>query len=120
MKKIKIKVTLMTNDIKDEYTTIANYDDEKSIISYQEKKDIVTNVELNLKNKELIRENKDFIMKYKFKLNEETTNQIYLKELEKYIDVKLKTKNYNYNNNKLEIEYILIDSNENVYYKIEY
>lgn len=120
MKKKKLKVTMITSDTKDEYTTIASYNEEENILMYQEKKDIVTDVEIDLNKRKLIRNNKNLIMKYEFKINGITTNQIYLKDIDKYIDIKIETKKYNCDNNKLEIEYILIDSNDLVYFKIEY
>lgn len=120
MTKIKLKITLITQNNKSEYTTIGNYDEEKEELSYQEKTSIVTDVNLNLKNKVLTRDNKDLTMVYHFILNEETNNQIYLKDIDKIVDIIIKTTIYIYNENKIEIEYILIDSNEKVYYKIEY
>lgn len=120
MEKKKLKITIITNDSKSEYNTLGNYDKEKEILSYQEKLDLITNVLVKKKEKEIIRDNKDFNMKCYFDINKETTNTIYLKELDSTIDIKIKTVNYNYDNNKLEIEYILMDSKDKVYYKIEY
>lgn len=120
MEKKKSKITMITKELHDEYTTITNYDELNQTLTYQEKKEIVTNVKIDLKKHKLTRDNKDLNMEYLFKLNDMTTNQVYLKELDKYIDIKIKTEKYNYDNNKLEIEYILIDSNEHVYFKIEY
>lgn len=120
MEKKKIKVTIITNDIKTEYTTLGNYDRKKEMLSYQENLDTATNVVINLTAKELIRDNKDFTIKFYFDVEKETINTIYVKELKNNIAINLKTTNYNYDNNKLEIEYIIIDSNDKVYYKIEY
>jgi len=120
MEKRKVKVTIISEETKQEYTTIGNYDEEKEILTYQEKQDIVTDVVLYLKENILIRNNKDLNMKYLFLLNKETTNTIYLKELDKNIDIKIKITKYNYDNNNLEIEYILIDSGDKLNYKIKY
>ena len=120
MKKMKLKITMITQNQKIEYITIGNYDSEKKELSYQEKQEIVTDVKLNLEKHKLIRDNKDFTMTYQFDLNKETINTIYLKELGKTIDIQIKTKKYYYDNNKIEIEYILIDSNDKIYYEVEY
>lgn len=120
MEKRKVKITIISEESKQEYTTIGSYDKEKEILTYQEKQDIVTDVEVNIKEKMLIRDNKDLNMKYLFALNKETTNKIYLKELDKNLDIKIKTTKYNYDNKKIEIEYILIDSGDIVNYQVEY
>ena len=120
MKKMKLKITMITQNQKTEYITIGNYDSEKKELSYQEKQEVVTDVKLNLEEHKLIRDNKDFTMTYQFDLNKETINTIYLKELGKTIDIQIKTKKYYYDNNKIEIEYILIDSNDKIYYEVEY
>lgn len=120
MKKMKLKITMITQNQKIEYITIGNYDSDKKELSYQEKQEIVTDVKLNLEKHKLIRDNKDFTMEYQFEVNNKTINTIYLKELGKTIDIQIKTEKYYYDNNKIEIEYILIDSNEKIYYEVEY
>ena len=120
MKKMKLKITMITQNEKIEYITIGNYDSDKKELSYQEKQEIVTDVKLNLEKHKLIRDNKDFTMEYQFEVNNKTINTIYLKELGKTIDIQIKTEKYYYDNNKIEIEYILIDSNDKIYYEVEY
>lgn len=120
MKKIKLKITMITQNQKTEYITIGNYDSEKQELTYQEKQEVVTDVKINLKEHKLIRDNKDLTMIYQFDEKKKTINTIYLKDLEKYIDIQIKTKKYYYDNNKIEIEYILIDSNDKIYYEVEY
>lgn len=120
MKKMKLKITMITQNQKIEYITIGNYDSDKKELSYQEKQEIVTDVKLNLEKHKLIRDNKDFTMEYQFEVNNKTINTIYLKELGKTIDIQIKTEKYYYDNNKIEIEYILIDSNDKIYYEVEY
>ena len=120
MKKMKLKITMITQNQKIEYITIGNYDSEKKELSYQEKQEVVTDVKLNLEKHKLIRDNKDFTMTYQFDLNKKTINTIYLKELDKTVDIQIKTEKYYYDNNKIEIEYILIDSDDKIYYQVEY
>lgn len=120
MKKMKLKITMITQNQKIEYITIGNYDSDKKELSYQEKQEIVTDIKLNLEKHKLIRDNKDFTMEYQFEVNNKTINTIYLKELGKTIDIQIKTEKYYYDNNKIEIEYILIDSNDKIYYEVEY
>ena len=120
MKKMKLKITMITQNQKIEYITIGNYDSDKKELSYQEKQEMVTDVKLNLEKHKLIRDNKDFTMEYQFEVNNKTINTIYLKELGKTIDIQIKTEKYYYDNNKIEIEYIIIDSNDKIYYEVEY
>ena len=62
MKKMKLKITMITQNQKIEYITIGNYDSDKKELSYQEKQEMVTDVKLNLEKHKLIRDNKDFTM----------------------------------------------------------
>ena len=59
-------------------------------------------VEYDLKNNILSRSSSAFDMSYKFKVNEETNNEIYIKDIDKTIDIKYKLVDY-YN----EIRYII-------------
>ena len=120
MKKTKFNIILITNQEKEEYNLLGEYDTEKEIITYKESKELLTDVTIDLKNKTLIRENKDYYLKYKFLKNEETENEIKLKELNQSIILNIKTNKFKKENNKLEIEYIIIDSCEKINYQIKF
>jgi len=120
MKKRKINIILITSDKKEEYKLLGEYNPEKNIISYQESGDLLTEVVLDLNQNILIRENKDYYLQYKFIENEETENEMKLKDLNQSIKLKIKTEKFNVTNNKIEIIYTLLDSNETINYQINY
>lgn len=120
MKKRKINIILITSDKKEEYKLLGEYNSEKNIISYQESGDLLTEVVLDLNQNILIRENKDYYLQYKFIENEETENEMKLKDLNQSIKLKIKTEKFNVTNNKIEIIYTLLDSNETINYQIQY
>jgi hypothetical protein len=120
MKKRKLNITLITNNEKEEYSLLGSYDLEKEIILYQESKSLLTEVELNLKEKTLIRKNKDYELKYLLLEKEETENEIKLKDLNQSVILKIKTEKFQVTNNKIEIIYTILDSNEKINYKIEF
>ena len=91
MKKRKLMITLITNDTKEEYNLLGEYDEERKIITYRESKSLLTEVKLDLKKKTLIRNNNDYYLEYKFIENEETENKIKLKDLNQSIFLKIKT-----------------------------
>jgi len=118
MKKRKFNIILITDDNKKEYNLLGEYDKEKNIIYYNESGNLITNMIIDLNNKILTRENKDYLIKYKLIEKKETTNEIIIKDLDKTIELKIKTEKFEITENKIEIEYILLDSNEKVTYII--
>lgn len=120
MKKRKLIITLITNEMQEEYNLLGEYDKENEIITYSESNSLLTEVKLNLKDKVLTRENKDYYLKYKFIENEETENEIKVKELNQSIFLKIKTDKFKVEENKVEIIYTIVDSDEQVIYKIEF
>lgn len=120
MKKRKLNITLITNGIHDEYNLLGEYDEVNKIITYNESNELLTEVKLNLKDKILTRENKDYYLEYKFIENEETENEIKLKELNQSISLKIKTSKFDINDNQLEIIYTILDSKEKVTYIVKF
>ena len=115
----KIKVTLITNTTKEEYNLLGKYDLSKKIITYNENKQLQTKVILDLNSRSLTRDNKDLKVDLLFDENGETSNELFIKELNKYLTVKIKTESYNLTENSIEIVYIILDSNDKITYKIE-
>ena len=116
----KIKVTLITNTTKEEYNLLGKYDLSKNIITYNENKQLQTKVILDLNSRSLTRDNKDLKVDLLFAENVETTNELFIKELNKYLTIKIKTEYYNLTENSIEIVYIILDSNDKITYKIEF
>jgi len=120
MKKRKLTITLITNEIQEEYNLLGEYDEEKEVLIYNESKELITEVKLDLKERVLERKNKDYYLKYKFIENEETENEIELKDLNQSIFLKIKTDRFEIIENKLEIIYTILDSNEKVKYIVKF
>ena len=120
MKKRKLNITLITNETTDEYNLLGEYDEISKIITYNESNELLTEVKLNLKDKILTRENKDYYLEYKFIENEETENEINLKELNQILTMRIKTDKFEIEENKVEITYTILDSNEKVTYIVKF
>lgn len=120
MKKRKLMITLITNDTKDEYNLLGEYDKEKGIIYYNESKSLLTEVKLDLKEKTLIRDNKDYYLEYRFIENKETENEIKLKDLNQTLMIKIRTESFKLTENEIEIVYKIIDSDEKISYKVKF
>lgn len=101
MKK-KAKISLITKEDKIIYNVEIEIKNDK--ISYKENNDKLTNVLYDIKNKILIREDKDIYMEYNFNINKAN---VYIKDLKKEVNLLLKTKNIITNNKKINIEYLL-------------
>ena len=120
MKKRKINIVLITNQEKEEYNLLGEYDSEKEIIIYNEHKQLLTEVKLDLKNNILIRDNRDYYLEYKLIENEETENEIKLKDLNQSIFLKIKTNEFKIEKDKIQITYTILDSNEKVTYIVKF
>lgn len=112
MEKKKYRIILKSNE--ENYDFIVIGTKENNIITYSEKFNIVTNVEFNITNLILNRDNKDLIMNFDF-YNKKGT--IYIKELSKELNVIIEIKNIEKSNNKILIEYKI--DNDNFIYSIE-
>lgn len=120
MKKRKLNIILITSGTPDEYNLLGEYDEINKVITYSESTDLLTEVKLNLKDKILTRENKDYYLEYKFIENEETENEINLKELNQILYLRIKTDRFKIEENKVEITYTILDSNEKVTYIVKF
>lgn len=120
MEKKKLLISLITNNSKEEYNLLGNYDSENKIIYYNENREIQTSMQIDLKNKILIRENKDIYIKYNFIDKKETSAIIRLKESNYETQVTIKTKKIVITDNKMSVVYKILDSNEIVNYEIEF
>lgn len=118
MPKRKFNITLITDDIRKEYNLLGEYDKASNIISYIETVPLITSMTIDLNNKILIRENKDYLIKYKLLENQETNNKIKIKELNKILELRVKTEKFEITKDRIEIKYIVLDSNEKVTYII--
>lgn len=118
MEKIKLNIKLKNNDIQEETSLIAILDENK--IKYTDNQNIVSEMELDLVNDILIRNNKDYTITYKFILNEITTNKVLVKELNKELDIKIKTYELLKDNNNYKVKYEILDSNEIIEYELKY
>ena len=120
MKKTKLNITVITDHGKDEYNLLGEYDEEKQRIHYQESRDLLTDVILDLKNKILIRDNKDYNLNYQFLEEVITETRMNWKELNQSIILKIKTQKFKIMNTKIEIIYTILDSDETIQYIIKF
>ena len=120
MKKRKISITLITDDSKEEYNLLGEYDKENEIITYRENTNLVTRVKLDLKEKILTRENKDYSLKYHLVENKVTENEIEIKELNQKIILKIKTNKFEITENQVTVIYTILDSKEEIKYQIKF
>lgn len=77
-------------------------------------------VEFDLKNNTLSRSSSAFDMTYKFILNKETTNTIYIKDIDKTVDIKIITLDLTIGDKIIDIKYKLVDDDNEIRYIINY
>ncbi len=113
MPKIKIKVTI-SNNITNSYEVMAIKTD--NTIKYQEPDK--TKIAYEYDNQKLIRENEEIKLEMYFK---ESRGVILYKPINMELDLDIKTINITRNNNDIEIEYQVVNSEEqqNFIYRIE-
>ena len=113
MSKESIKVTIKNSENNSSFKTNAIIQD--NIIKYKEDNNTV--VKFNYDTNELTRENSELRMNYLFSNENPTTGTIFIKDLNKELELEIKTKKIQRKNNDIEIEF-LVEENDFLY-KIE-
>ena len=116
--KIRIKNTLKNYNEKTEDLIETFAIRNKGKISYQNDNTIY---KLLLSDKKilLIRETEEFIHKFVFDLDNITKSEYYIKELNTSIDISIKTTKLNISENRIEIDYEIIDNNNQYSYILD-
>ena len=116
--KIRIKNKLKNNTEKTEDLIETFAIKSKDKISYYSDS---TTYKLLLLDKKviLIRETDEFIHNFVFELDNITKSEYYIKELNTSIDILIKTTKLNINNNRIEIDYEIIDNNNQYSYILD-
>ena len=118
MPKVNAKITLHNAEDNFEYVVPAIYHEDEKVIIYNEHDDQKTLVKFNYITKELIRENDSLLMHYTFNKEKNSEGTIYVKGMEKNLNVTIKTtKLVRWEDNNIEIEYQI--ENDKFNYKIE-
>lgn len=113
MSKESIKVTIKNSENNSSFETNAII--QENIIKYKE--DNNTIVKFNYDTNELTRENSELRMNYLFSNENPTTGTIFIKDLNKELELEIKTKRVQIKNSDIEIEF-LVEENDFLY-KIE-
>lgn len=117
MQRLKILVTIKSNNQNTIYQTEATYDQEKKYLYYLEKDLDKTAVIYDYKENILKRDNPKIYQELKFIPQKNTTNKMLLKDLDKYIDIEILTIKIINNYPEVTVYYLLND--EKYLYKIE-
>lgn len=106
MPKCKIRVSILSEEEKNIEEVEAILDEEN--LKYKEEKGSI--VVFNLKENKLVRDNKEFKMKYFFDEKQETDGIIEMKEMLKEIPIKIKTKKIERKDKDIKIDYYIEDN----------
>ncbi len=117
MQRLKILVTIKSNNQSMIYQTEATYDQEKNYLYYLEKDSDKTAVIYDYKKNILKRDNLKIYQEFKFISRKITINKMLLKDLDKYIDIEISTTKIINNYPELTVYYSL--NEEKYLYKIE-
>lgn len=120
MKKKKLTIHLITSTTQEQYNILGEYDKENGKIIYQESKNLLTDVVLDLNNKILTRKNKDYCLNYHLLEDKVTENEVIINDLQKSLYLNIKTNKFEITDNKVEIKYSILDSNEKIHYIVEF
>ena len=106
MSKLDVLISVKSNDSNQEYKTTAILTEE--IIKYKSEDN--TTEMFDYTNNNLTRENSELRMDYVFDLNKETKGTIFVKDLNRNLDVNIKTNKIERNKNDIEIEFVVEDN----------
>lgn len=112
---MEIITKLINNN--DTYNNVCNGTLEDNLLKYNENG---IDVIFDLENNKLYRESDGFKMEYEFIEGIETVNSIFIKDIEKYIDIRIITNILNKSHGFIDIEYQLIDDGSIIRYTVNY
>jgi len=116
MKKEKFHISISNTSSIDEYNTLGQYD--SNTLEFYENDKLRSKINIDLKNNKLIKENIDYKIEMEFNKEKETECSIYLKKEDKLLKLRVITLEFSFKDNNVYINYNIIDSNENVTYKV--
>lgn len=103
----KYNVSILNNDLNDEYKVTVQNNVDKKTLFYKEKDG--TNTSFDYQNNILKRDNNEMNLEFKFIKKEKTMNYIFIKDLGKNLDVEIFTKEIENTSNKIQIIYEMND-----------
>ncbi len=113
MPKLDVLISVKSNDSNLEYKTAAILTED--IIKYKSEDN--TTEMFDYTNNKLTRENSELRMNYIFDLNKETKGTVFVKDLNRELEVNVKTNKIERNKNDIEIEFVVEDNT--IKYRIE-
>ena len=113
MPKLDVLISVKSNDSNLEYKTTAILTED--IIKYKSEDN--TTEMFDYTNNRLTRENSELRMNYIFDLNKETKGTVFVKDLNRELEVNVKTNKIERNKNDIEIEFVVEDNT--IKYRIE-
>ena len=116
MKKEKFHISITNTSSVDEYNTLGQYD--ANTLEFYESDKLKSKINIDIKNKKLIKENIDYKIEMEFNKEKETECSIYLKKEDQSLKLRVVTLDFSFKDNILFINYNIIDSNESVTYKV--
>lgn len=106
MPKLDVLISVKNNDSNIEYKTTAILTED--IIKYKSEDN--TTEMFDYTNNKLIRENSELRMNYIFDLNKETKGTVFVKDLNRELEINIKTNKIERNKNDIEIEFVVEDN----------
>ncbi len=119
MKKEKFHILMKTNSSNDEYNLLGEYDKENNIIEFYESNSIRSKINIDTNNHTLVKDNIDYKITLDLDKSKETNGEVYLKKEDKTLNLTLKTNKFELKDNKLSMNYIILESDEEIIYEIE-
>lgn len=117
MENFNAKITVKNKEENTSYNVNVKYDKEKEYIYYVEKDELKTATIFDYQENTLKRDNEKMYLELKFENNKTTISTMFLKDLEKKLELEVFTNKIFKNEENVEIEYSLF--NEKYTYKIE-
>lgn len=119
MKKMKFHILMKTNSSNDEYNLLGEYDKENNIVEFYESNSIRSKISIDTNNHILVKDNIDYKITLDLDIIKETSGEVYLKKEDKTLNLTLKTNKFELKDNKLSMNYIILESDEEIIYEIE-
>lgn len=113
-------IQMISSDSKQEYTVKGTLDKKNKFLKFQELDDQNTTVIILLEEHKIIRKNSEYELTMVFDSKKETDAKMVLANYGKEFFIKIKTIYFQYDKKTLELKYQLVESQEEIEYKINF
>ncbi len=120
MKKVDVSIQFLTKETNQECTVSGTYDEKNQILRFQEEDQQQTKVMIDFPRQKMIRKNKEYTLTIPFDSKKETSAKIRIEEAKEEMPIRIMTEKFQYENQTFQLVYQVIETQEQIEYRIHF